>query len=133
MAARLGKSSLDKKVEKATKQDLMAKFFKEFEEWQQATKDSPGSSSNTPERYQECRCVAMSALNFLAVKSDCYLGLTGESANGKDWAIKILANVIEFGEKNQSSLDLLRLLFPEDSKAELSKEDVADMLSKLIE
>ena len=70
----------------------------------------------------------MNAFNFLAVKSDCYLGLSGENANGKDWAMKILANVIEFGEKNQVSLDLLRGLFPEDSTTELSKTDIVNLL-----
>lgn len=111
----------------------MAKFFKEYEEWQQATKDSPGCPTNAPERYQECRSVAMSALNFFAVKSDCYLGLAGESADGKDWAIKILVNVVEFGEKTPLSVELLRLLFPEDQNAELSKEEVSNLLSKLVD
>ena len=100
LAARLGKTSLDKKVEKAIKQELMAKFYKELEEWLQTTKDSPGNLSNNEERYNECRAISMNAFNFLAVKSDCFLGLTGDNVNGKDWAFKILANVIDFGEKN---------------------------------
>lgn len=111
----------------------MAKFYKELDEWLQISKVSPGNPSNTDERYQECRSVAMNAFNFLAVKSDCYLGLTGENANGKDWAIKILANVIDFGEKNQVSLDLLRNLFPEDPTTELSKADIVDLLAQLVE
>ena len=106
----------------------MAKFYKELEEWLQTAKVSPGNPSSSEERYQECRTVAMNAFNFLAVKSDCYLGLSGENANGKDWAMKILANVIEFGEKNQVSLDLLRGLFPEDSTTELSKSDIVNLL-----
>ena len=107
----------------------MAKFYKELEEWLQTTKDSPGNLSNNEERYNECRAISMNAFNFLAVKSDCFLGLTGDNVNGKDWAFKILANVIDFGEKNQVSLDLLKLLFPEDPATQLSKTDVSSILT----
>ena len=56
--------------------------------------------------------MSMNAFNFLAVKDGCYMGLQGDMVNGKEWAMRIMGNVINFGERKEVSLALLKLLYP---------------------
>ena len=99
LAVRLGKQGLDKKVEKAMKQDMLVLFRRDLDEWMQTTSVSPGTPSADEAVYQECRLMSMNAFNFLAVKEGCYLGLHGDAASGKEWAMRIMGNVINFGER----------------------------------
>ena len=56
--------------------------------------------------------MSMNAFNYLAVRQGCYMGLNGEAANGKEWSMRIMSSIINFGEKKEVSLQLLKLLFP---------------------
>ena len=46
----------------------------------------------------------MNAFNYLAVRQGCYMGLNGEAANGKEWSMRIMSSIINFGEKKEVSL-----------------------------
>lgn len=66
LAVRLGKqSSLDKKVERALKQELMAQEKQPLEEWLQLVDVSPGIPSAG--NLEECERMTLHALNFLAL------------------------------------------------------------------
>ena len=65
-----------------------------------------------PRAHRCVRWVDNNAFNFLAVKDGCYMGLQGDMVNGKEWAMRIMGNVINFGERKEVSLALLKLLYP---------------------
>ena len=74
----------------------------------------------------------MCTFNFMAVKEGCYMGLHGEAVNGKEWAIRIMGNIITFGEKKEASLTLLKLLYPTEKDQQISKNDVNEILKELL-
>ena len=92
------------------------------------TKVDPGEPSTEEAVYLECRTMSMSAFNFLAVRQGCYMGLNGEAANGKEWAMRIIWNVVNFGEKKEVSLQLMKLLYPTELGLAISKNDVNEIL-----
>ena len=119
-------------MEKSMKYELMALFRKDLDEWMKTTSVSPGAPSADEAVYQECRVMSMCTFNFMAVKEGCYMGLHGEAVNGKEWAIRIMGNIITFGEKKEASLTLLKLLYPTEKDQQISKNDVNEILKELL-
>ena len=55
----------------------------------------PSDGKIKPEKLKEFKTAFTNALNVLALKLNCYLGLGGEQALGEDWAIRIYLNAIK--------------------------------------
>ena len=69
LACRLGKQgSLDKKVERSFKLELMAQEKSVVDDWLQLIKVSPGIPSRDPQVIAECQRMTMHALNFKALQ-----------------------------------------------------------------
>ena len=75
----------------------------------------------------ECRNMALSALNFLAVRQNCFMGL---EADAKEWSLRLMANAVDFGENKETGLLLVRKLFDAEG---VSKKEVSDLIKTLPE
>jgi len=131
LAIRLGKQgTLDKKVEKSLKQDLLAQEKSLLDEWLQLVSVSPGIPSRDPAVLNECRIVTMRAFSLLALQQIRYLGLSDPQTSNKEWAIRIMANVLDFGAQREASSQLLQALF--DPEQPVSKSHVASLITQIV-
>jgi len=131
LACRLGKQgALDKKVERSFKLELMALERTPLDEWLQLVSVSPGNPSRDPSTIQECREMAMHAFNLKALQQLRFLGLTDPQVNTKEWAVRLMANQVDFGELKETSGQLVAHLFHPDMP--VSKGDVCSLLKTLL-
>ena len=74
--------------------------------------------------------MSMRALNLMALKRIRFMGLTDRSIGSKDWAIRIMVNVVDMGDRQESAIQLLNLLFNPDVM--VSKTEVAKLIKAIL-
>ena len=74
--------------------------------------------------------MAMRALNLKALQQTRFVGLNDASIASKDWAIRIMVNVVDMADKHESALQLLNLLFNPDVM--VSKTEVAQLIKTIL-
>jgi hypothetical protein len=74
--------------------------------------------------------MSMRALNLMALKQIRFMGLTDRSIGSKDWAIRIMVNVVDMGDRQESAIQLLNLLFNPDVM--VSKTEVAKLIKAIL-
>ena len=58
--------------------------------------------------------MTMHALNYKALQQIRFLGLNDPTVSTKEWAIRLMANVVDFAEQRETCGQLLALLFNPD-------------------
>lgn len=74
--------------------------------------------------------MSMRALNLKALQQIRFLGLNDPSIASKDWAIRIMINVVDMEEKQEAAMQLLNLLFNPETM--VAKAEVASLIKTIL-
>ncbi len=74
--------------------------------------------------------MSMRALNLKALQQIRFLGLNDPTIATKDWAIRIMINVVDMEEKQEAAMQLLNLLF--NPEAMVAKAEVASLIKTIL-
>ena len=72
----------------------------------------------------------MRAFNVKALQQLRFMGLNDTQVISKEWAIRLMANVVDFGEQREASVQLLAHLLSFDDP--VSKSEVARLIKTLL-